>query len=102
MTQAKPDDDDHVGQNRARDDGRQTPEQKAVLSGGGEEGGRPEPKSEGDWAARGASGGVPGRPPVAIGGNSGGHGDRLPTGGGTVSNAPASNPKTEPGHQHDA
>lgn len=101
MTSRKPD-DDKVGQARARDDGRQTLQQRAILGGGGEDGGRPEPKSEADWAARGASGGESGRPPVAVGGNSGGHGDRLPTGGATVSNAPASNPKTKPGHRHES
>jgi hypothetical protein len=94
--------DDKVGQGREFDDGRQTPEQKAVLGGGGEEGGRPEPKSTADWGDRGASGGVPGRPPVAIGGNSQGQGDRMPTGGGTVSNEAASNPKTRPGNEHEA
>jgi hypothetical protein len=94
--------DDKVGEGRRLDDGQQTPEQKAVLGGGGEEGGAVEPKSAGDWAARGASGGVPGRPPVAIGGNSQGQGDRMPAGGGTVSNEAATNPKTRPGNEHEA
>ena len=93
--------DDEVGDAKAMDDGRQSAAQKAVLGGGGE-GGQPEPKSAEDWAARGASGGTPGRPPVAIGGNSGGHGDRMPSGGGTESNVPASNPKTVPGERHES
>lgn len=99
MPMRKP--DDEVGDAKAVDDGRQTQAQKAVLGGGGEDG-RPEPKSEADWAAMGASGGTPGRPPVAIGGNSGGHGDRMPSGGGTESSEPASNPKTVPGERHDS
>lgn len=94
--------DDEVGQAKAVDPGRQTSAQRAVLGGGGEEGGRPEPKSADDWAARGAAGGEPGRAPVALGGNSGGHGDRMPAGGASVSNARASNPKTEPGNPHES
>lgn len=100
MPMRKP--DDEVGSAKAVDDGRQTAAQKAVLGGGGEEGGRPEPKSEADWAARGASGGEPGRPPVAIGGNSAGQGDRMPAGGATGSNTTATNPKTRPGHRHES
>ncbi|WP_375460921.1 hypothetical protein [uncultured Enterovirga sp.] len=94
--------DDAVGTPELRDDGRQTSAQKAVLGGGGEDGGRPEPKSKEDWRERGASGGEPGRPPVAIGGNSGGHGDRMPVGGPGSPDVPATNPKTRPGHQHEA
>ena len=100
ISSKKPDDD--VGEGRGIDPGRQTDAQKAVLGGGGEEGGRPEPKSPEDWAARGASGGEPGRPPVAIGGNSQGQGDRMPTGGATVSNEPSSNPAYVPGNKHEA
>ena len=100
MPMKKP--DDQVGRADASEPGRQTAEQQAVLGGGGEIGGRPEPKSDADWADRGASGGEAGRPPVAIGGNSAGQGDRMPTGAATTSNAPASNPKTRPGHGHDA
>ncbi len=87
MVMKKP--DDRVG--TAHDSGawKQTPEQEAARGTGGEDG-RPEPKSAADWAERGAAGGEPGRPPVAIGGNSQGQGDRMPSGGGTVSNAPAS------------
>ncbi len=96
MPMKKP--DDEVGEPKGIDSGRQTAAQKAVLGGGGEEGGIPEPKSAGDWAARGAAGGEPGRPPVAIGGNSQGQGDRMPTGGGE----PATNPKTRPGNEHEA
>lgn len=92
--------DDKVGTGRKLDDFKQNPAQKAVLGGGGEEGGRPEPKSAEDWAARGAEGGTPGRPPVALGGNSQGQGDRMPTGGATVSNEPASNPAYIPGNKH--
>lgn len=95
-------DDSQVGTDRARDNGRQTAQQRAILGGGGEEGGRPEPKSPADWAERGAAGGEPGRPPVAIGGNSAGHGDRMPADGATVSNAPAINPKTRPGEPHES
>lgn len=94
--------DDTVGESRKLDDFKQSAAQKAVLGGGGEEGGIPEPKSPGDWAARGASGGEPGRPPVAIGGNSQGQGDRMPTGGATVSNEPSSNPAYVPGNKHEA
>lgn len=94
--------DDEVGRGRKLDSGRQTPEQRAVLGGGGEDGGMPEPKSPEDWAARGAEGGEPGRPPVALGGNSAGQGDRMPAGGGTVANAPASNPKIRPGQGHES
>lgn len=93
--------DDKVGQG---DDSQgagavQTPEQKAILGGGGETGGRVEPKSAEDWAARGASGGEPGRPPVAVGGNSQGQGDRMPAG---PSGEPATNQKTQPGNPHEA
>ena len=101
MSTYKPD-DDQVGQPHGAETGRQTDAQRAALGGGGEDGGRPEPKSAADWAERGASGGEPGRPPVAIGGNSQGQGDRKPAGGATVSNAEASNPKTRPGHRHEA
>ena len=101
MSYDRPKDDD-VGRPDKRDSGRQTAEQKAVLGGGGEEGGRPEPKGAGDWAERGAEGGEPGRPPVAIGGNSAGQGDRMPAGGATVSNEPATNPKTKPGNRHES
>ena len=94
--------DDEVGQANAPDDGRQSAAQKAVLGGGGEEGGRPEPKSAADWAERGASGGEPGRPPVSIGGNSQGQGDRMPAGGATTTNMPATNPKTRPGNTHES
>lgn len=94
--------DDEVGTARDADDGRQTAAQKAVLGGGGETGGRPEPKSAADWSERGASGGTPGRPPTALGGNSAGQGDRMPTGGASGSNAPATNPKTLPGHRHES
>jgi hypothetical protein len=98
MSTKKP--DDTVGEARKLDDFKQSEAQKAVLGGGGEEGGRAEPKSPADWAARGASGGEPGRPPVALGGNSQGQGDRMPAGGGTVSNEPASNPAYVPGNRH--
>lgn len=95
--------DDKVGDGRKLDDFKQSDAQKAALGGGGEDGaGREEPKSAGDWAVRGAAGGEPGRPPMAIGGNSQGQGDRMPAGGGTVSNAPASNPKTKAGETHEA
>ncbi len=94
--------DDLVGQGRRLDSGRQTPEQKAILGHQGEEGGLPEPKSPEDWAARGASGGTPGRPPVAVGGNSQGQGDRMPTGGASGANEVASNPKTQPGNTHES
>lgn len=100
MSYDRPKDDD-VGKADHRDEGRQTAGQRAVLGDGGE-GGLPEPKSAADWASRGASGGEPGRPPVALGGNSQGQGDRMPTGGATVANAPASNPKTRPGHRHES
>lgn len=100
MPMKKP--DDEVGEPKGIDSGRQTAAQKAVLGGGGEEGGIPEPKSTGDWAARGASGGEPGRPPVAIGGNSQGQGDRMPTGGASGRAEPATNPKTRPGNEHEA
>lgn len=94
--------DDKVGQGRKLDSFAQTPEQKAVLGGGGEEAGSPEPKSAEDWARHGASGGTPGRPPVAIGGNSQGQGDRKPAGGASGSNTEATNPKTKPGERHEA
>lgn len=95
--------DDKVGEGRKLDDFKQNPAQAAILGGGGEDGGgREEPKSAADWAARGASGGEPGRPPVAIGGNSQGQGDRMPAGGATVSNEPSSNAKTQPGEKHEA
>ena len=100
MPMRKP--DDEVGEGRAVDDGRQTEAQKQVLGGGGEVGGRPEPKSAADWQTRGASGGEPGRPPVAVGGNSQGQGDRMPAGGATGANSPATNPKTQPGNEHEA
>lgn len=95
-------DDDALGRAEKRDDGRQTAAQKAILGGGGEDGGKPEPKSPADWVERGGSSAEPGRPPVSIGGNSAGQGDRMPAGGGTVSNAPATNPKTRPGHAHES
>lgn len=88
-------DDDEVGQPRATDDGRQSAAQAAVLGGGGEVGGAPEPKE--GWGTVGE----PGRAPVAIGGNSQGQGDRMPAGGASVSNEAASNPKTKPGHRHE-
>lgn len=96
--------DDKVGEGRKLDSFRQTPEQDAARAHGGEDvpGALPEPKSPEDWAARGASGGTPGRPPVALGGNSQGQGDRMPAGGATESNSRATNPATEPGHRHDA
>ena len=99
MPMKKP--DDEVGQPRVMDHARQTAAQ-AVILGTGEEAGQPEPKTEADWAARGAAGGEPGRPPVALGGNSAGQGDRMAAGGATSSNEPASNPKTRPGHGHEA
>lgn len=92
--------DDRVGRAETEDPGRQTDQQRAVLGGGGEEGGRPEPKSAADWSDRGAEGGTPGRPPIAIGGNSAGQGDRMPAGGGTESGTPATNPATLPGNRH--
>lgn len=76
MSDAKSDDD--VGEARARDEGRQTEAQRAVLGGGGETGGRPEPKGSDDWARRGAAGGEPGRSPPTRGGASQGHGDGKP------------------------
>jgi hypothetical protein len=88
--------DDIVGQARKLDDFKQNPEQAAVLGNSGGESGRPEPK--GEWGRTGDAG----RPPVAIGGNSQGRGDRMPAGGGLVSNAPATNPKTLPGDTHEA
>lgn len=94
--------DDEVGTGEKQDGFSQTPAQKAALAQGGEEAGRPEPKSPEDWAARGASGGEPGRPPVALGGNSQGQGDRMPAGGASGANAPATNPKTRPGERHEA
>lgn len=94
--------DDKVGEGRKLDDFKQNPAQAAVLGGGGEDGGRPEPKSAEDWADRGAFGGEPGRPLVALGGNSQGQGDRMPAGGGTVSDKPSSNPKYQPGARHEA
>lgn len=94
--------DNEVGQGRKLDDFKQDPQQKAVLGGGGEESGRLEPKSAEDWAERGTAGGEPGRPPVALGRNSQGQGDRMPAGGATISNEPASNPKTRPGERHEA
>lgn len=97
MPTKKPDDD--VGQPRVVDSGRQTQAQKAVLGSGGEDGGRAEPRSADDWATRGASGGEPGRAPVAIGGNSQGQGDRMPAG---PDSEAATNPKTRPGERHEA
>ena len=88
--------DDVVGQARKLDDFQQKPEQAAVLGKSGGESGQSEPK--GEW---GKTGDV-GRPPVAIGGNSQGQGDRMPAGGGSVSNAPATNSKTLPGDTHEA
>ena len=88
--------DDKVGTGQALDDGRQTAAQKAVLGGGGEEGGRTEPKD--GWG----EGPEAGRPPVAIGGNSQGQGDRMPAGGATGPETPATNPKTRPGERHEA
>jgi hypothetical protein len=88
--------DDKVGQGRKLDDFKQNPAQAAVLGGGGEEGGRPEPKD--GWGESPEAG----RPPVALGGNSQGQGDRMPAGGATVSNEPASNPKYQPGAKHEA
>ena len=86
-------DDDSVGRPRAVDDGRQTAAQKAVLGGGGEDGGIEESKA--GWGTTGE----PGRPPVAIGGNSAGQGDRMPAGG---AGEPATNPKTRPGNEHES
>ena len=100
MSATKGPDDDVVGQKRATDDGRQTAQQRAILGGGGEEGGATESKE--GWGKPGAGGGEPGRAPVAIGGNSQGQGDRMPSGGGTVADGPATNPKTQPGNRHDA
>jgi hypothetical protein len=94
--------DSEVGSAQKRDDGRQTAAQKAILGGGGEEGGKPEPKTGSDWAERGGGGGEPGRAPVALGGSSAGQGDRMPAGNAAGPNAPASNPKTKPGHQHES
>ena len=88
--------DDKVGEGRKLDDFKQNPQQKAVLGDGGEQGGRPEPKE--GWGRSGEAG----RPPVALGGNSQGQGDRMPAGGGTVSNEPSSYPKTAPGEKHEA
>ena len=87
--------DDKVGEGRKLDDFKQNPEQKAVLGGGGEDGGRAEPKD--GWG----TGAEAGRPPVSLGGNSQGQGDRMPAGGGTVSNEPSSNPKYQPGAKHE-
>jgi hypothetical protein len=75
--------------------GRQTPQQAALTSQDGE--GRSDAERKKDWAG---TSGEPGRPPVALGGNSQGQGDRVPAGGATVSNAPASNPATQPGTRH--
>jgi hypothetical protein len=88
--------DDKVGEGRKLDDFKQNPEQKAVLGGGGETGGREEPKAS--WGKSGEAG----RPPVSLGGNSQGQGDRMPAGGGTVSNEPSSNPKYQPGTKHES
>ena len=87
--------DSKVGQGRKLDDFKQNPAQKAVLGSGGETGGREEPK--GEWGKTGGAG----RPPVSLGGNSQGQGDRMPAGGGTVSNEPSSNPKYQPGAKHE-
>jgi len=76
--------------------GKQTAQQAALTSQSGE--GRSDTERKADWAG---TSGEPGQPPVALGGNSQGQGDRMPTGGGTVSNAPASNPATQPGNRHE-
>jgi hypothetical protein len=95
--------DDKVGEGRKFDNFEQTPEQAAIVNHQGEDTSiaKPEPKSPEDWAARGASGGEPGRSPVALGGNSQGQGDRMPTGGASVSNEPSSNPAYVPGNKHE-
>ena len=85
--------DDEVGTGRKLDVFEQTAAQAAVLGGGGEAGGLPEPKSPADWRERGAAGGSPGRAPVAIGENSQGQGDKAPAGGASVANARAPDPK---------
>lgn len=99
MSGTKGPDDDVVGQKRARDDGRQTAEQKAVLGGGGETGGVEEDRS--GWGRAGPGGGEPGRAPVSLGGSSQGQSDRMPAGG-TVADERATNPKTRPGERHEA
>ena len=53
--------------------------EKARHLAGGDEPGRPEPKSRQDWAERGAEGGEPGRSPPSPGGSSQGSGDRTPS-----------------------
>lgn len=88
--------DDKVGEGHQLGSFEQTPAQKAALGGGGEEGGgRTEPKE--GWGGPHA-----GRPPVAVGGNSQGQGDRMPTGGATEANSVATNPKTKPDETHDS
>jgi hypothetical protein len=88
--------DDKVGQGRKLDDFKQNPEQKAVLGGGGEEGGRPEPKD--GWGGSSEAGDRPSRSAATARAK----GDRMPAGGATVSNEPASNPKYQPGAKHEA
>lgn len=88
--------DDAVGGGRQLDTFEQTPAQKAVLGGGGEEGGGVTESKEG-WGGPGA-----GRAPVAVGGNSQGQGDRMPSGGTVNPDEPATNPKTRPGERHEA
>ncbi len=85
--------DDSVGEARKLDDFSQTPAQKAALGGGGEEGGGRTESKEG-WGGPGA-----GRGPATHGGNSQGHGDRMPSDG---EHGAATNPKTKPGERHDA
>lgn len=88
--------DDLVGQSQGpiAGGGRQTPEQEAMTGQSG--GGLTDAERGKNW--KGA--GEPGRPPAALGGSSQGQSDRMPAGGGSVSNETASNPAATPGREH--
>ncbi len=84
-------------QKSAVDSGRQTPEQAAIVAPG--EGGLSDEERARLWAED--ADGSPGRPPVALGGSSQGQADRMPTGGASKVNEPASNPAVTPGNRHE-
>ncbi|GJD47571.1 hypothetical protein OPKNFCMD_0279 [Methylobacterium crusticola] len=67
--------------------GHQTPEQDAITRQ--EPGGRTEQSRNAEWSE---AGGTPGRPPVSVGGSSGGHSDQK------AADGPREGEKTAAGH----
>lgn len=89
--------DNRVGESEgeAVGGGRQTPEQAALLGGGGAGSGKTDAARNAEWTE---AGGAPGRSPVGIGGSSQGQADRMPSGDQKTNRA--SNPAVTPGTKH--